>query len=235
MVLRHAECRESIYESTTFIFVDQNTIKRFFGSCLEPCGGIRPFLEHTKAFQVSLPINFPKNIPCCSIARAPASHSAYNMHWLRLPDLKNCRNINIWIDARQRTSYLSDLDEYKPINTLNHNELRAAVSTIGASTRGCEVTITTPLAESIGPESGYLTGIHAFHSRVYIWKRHKGDRFYPMSSLGGIIGARILHSRERYVTSFLFGRVHAKTPHSWMRKPQLHKGGTCKTLLSGRP
>ncbi|KAF5006784.1 hypothetical protein FDECE_6838 [Fusarium decemcellulare] len=187
-----SECLESIYKSITFIFTDLVALNMFVGFCKVPPFlqtwpkmGIPPpsFRTHGKHLELSLAPVFPMLLSCSSprITEIPEErHNSLDFHGLRLDLLENLTTLDIWIAARS-TYFL--IDQYgrnfdqSPYNLtqLNIEQLRMALSHLE---RVNNVTLSIPLAQSAGPEDGYIDDA-ALPSGLHIWRRGAGDRFHP--------------------------------------------------------
>lgn len=153
---------------------------------------LMPFARHIRNLEISLPITFPRYIPCCSTTSRMASgegpHLQYDFHWLQLSAMDNCRKVCIWIDACPRIfcfpdngsigNYHIDSRGYTPITKTDVAVLAESIFKLGEQNANCHVTITAPLNTEIVPESGYVES-PKLHSRVELWKRHSGDKFHP--------------------------------------------------------
>ncbi|KAM7188824.1 hypothetical protein V8F20_010434 [Naviculisporaceae sp. PSN 640] len=196
-----AECKKSIYESTTFIFTDVTTFQLFAGYCKTPnyavenrfpnIGFPRPvLLGHVRHLELSLTPNFELALPC-SASSFPGEtieqedlHDAYDFHWLRLDQFHNLRSLSIWMAARGM--YIHPVFEsspdpvFVPITQLDIEHLRRSLANLGGSFK---VTLSTPLHEDVMPEDGYVEGIAP--SNVRLWKRGTGDWYQPDMLPGG--------------------------------------------------
>lgn len=112
-----AECLQSIYESTTFVFLNLLTLQRFFGVCpltaatfartrQDYTPGLPPpaFFTHARNLEITLSPDFPKHVWCTAVKNAdlPATerHQAYDFHWLNLDKFQSLKDIQIWIASR---------------------------------------------------------------------------------------------------------------------------------------
>ncbi|OBT68525.1 hypothetical protein VE03_01817 [Pseudogymnoascus sp. 23342-1-I1] len=95
-------------------------------------------------------------------------------HWLRLDKFQSLHSLNIWISARANARCLERAlnHPFTGITELDTDALQQALSHLR---RVPKVTLSTPLAPSVGPEEeGFVEGLGA---RVY--KRGDGDWFHP--------------------------------------------------------
>ncbi|OBT92177.2 hypothetical protein VE01_10051 [Pseudogymnoascus verrucosus] len=182
------ECLKSIYESTTFILTDLTTIQTFLGYCaLHPAikkrskQGITPpaFFKHARSLELALMPDFPSALLCAAydLPDLPHRHSVYDFHWLHLPRFQNLQNLNIWVSARSLTMADPKSDQSYGFTGITEHDAAALEGILTHLSPVAKVTLSTPLAPSVGPpeeEEGYLDGVKA---RVY--KRGSGDRFHP--------------------------------------------------------
>ncbi|CAI4214061.1 unnamed protein product [Parascedosporium putredinis] len=169
IVQRYMECVESIYKSITFVFLDQVTLERFFGTCAKPTLANSPFLRYTPRVEISLPVSFTQ-LQGCSY-----NFDTNHGHWRP----ENFCPRPSWTRPHSHTPTISTVGE-----NLDPR---------------CEMVITSALSGGVGPEFGYLTGDDIFHPKVRVWKRYVGDLFLAgygrrFPSLGAIV-----YSPQRYV------------------------------------
>lgn len=182
-VLRSEQCLKSIYESITFVFTDLKAFQMFLGYCQPLMEDVAQkivtppaFLKYARTLELSLSADFPSYLAC---ARPDVSrdlrHEVYDFHWLRLDLFQNLQSLNIWISARAFTHCLSDADQTHPFTGITELDTDALEQALSHLRRVPSVTLSTPLAPSVGPkEEGFLDGVK---TRVY--KRGEGDRFHP--------------------------------------------------------
>ncbi|KAK1999298.1 hypothetical protein LX36DRAFT_605313 [Colletotrichum falcatum] len=183
-----AECLQSIYESTTFIFTDMRTIEMFFGPCaLHPAlkaakakRGPPAFFKHARHLELSLSPDFPALLMCANydLPGIPRHHDVYDFHWLRFGQFQNLRSLRIWIAARSVTAGVEANSGFRGIKQFNADEVKDVLTSFG--TVG-SVTLSTPLSQSISPREGYVD-VGAVPS-VRLYKRGSGDRFHPFLTL----------------------------------------------------
>ncbi|KFY07031.1 hypothetical protein V492_07510 [Pseudogymnoascus sp. VKM F-4246] len=179
------ECLKSIYESTTFIFFDLETVQMFLGHCQLTPGiehwprvGITPpgLFKYARSLEFSLSPDSPKLLNCTrfNLAGTEVRHDFYDFHWLRLPEFQNLESINIWISARSLipSAKVKDPHDFTGITEFDVDALQQVLAHLDPV---ANVTLSTPLGPSVGPEEGYVEG---FKARVY--KRGSGDTFHPM-------------------------------------------------------
>lgn len=187
MLLTHfssAECLQSIYESTTFIFTDFRALQMFFGYCeLPPALKKWPekatppaFFEYTRSLELSLSPDFPKHLACANmdLPGIDCRHEVYDFHWLRLGQFENLKRINIWIASRSVSCRVDSDNNFRGIKEINHQELTKLL-TLFESIKS--FTMSTPLGPSVGPEEGFVEGVVPMGSKLY--KRGSGDKFHP--------------------------------------------------------
>ncbi|RMJ18040.1 hypothetical protein CDV36_002301 [Fusarium kuroshium] len=215
------EIVESLYRSTTFIFTDLVAWQFWLGYCKphpehserpKLAGAPQAFLEHTKSIELCLHPSFRFEVPCAAprLGTDPSQlHDLYDFHWLNLDRLQNLRSLKIWMSARTLSifpkqppalwgDHRSDQWRSHRIDQFDMNELRKTLSCFDNLD---EFIISTPLAEYIGPEDGYVQDVMTKPNHQ-VWKRGTGDRFHPMMNIdlgcGGPI-SQILSSHDRTV------------------------------------
>ncbi|KFY33738.1 hypothetical protein V494_07372 [Pseudogymnoascus sp. VKM F-4513 (FW-928)] len=208
------QCLKSIYESTTFIFVEIETIQMFLGYCqpkprMESWSniGITPpgLFKYARSLEFSFTPDVPKLLNCAryDIPGIEVRHEFFDFHWLHLPKFQNLRNINIWITARSLLPQGS-MDGITGITELDVDALQRVLAHLDPV---ANVTLSTPLGPRVGAEDGYVEG---FKARVY--KRGSGDRFHPMLypplEQGGQYDCMIHTSPNREVRLSVSGGLH---------------------------
>ncbi|KAI1381815.1 hypothetical protein F4677DRAFT_439625 [Hypoxylon crocopeplum] len=186
----YAECVGSMYENTGFVFTDVKTFQKFMGTCegdekkrsmIRP-GKARnlrePFLRHTRELQISMSAAFPAFVLCS--AGEGSERSAYDLHWLGLDRMTNCRTVNIWIDADQKERSNVYGPPFEFIQSLSVDKLQSALLSFKPPPRA-QVTLTTPLGEHVGPPRGF--GDELSQLNVRVWKRGTSDRFRQIKPL----------------------------------------------------
>lgn len=165
-------------------------------------------LKYARTQELSLSADLPIYMPCASThVSRKRRHEIYDFHWLRLDLFQNLHSPNIWISARAHCLCLSVADKppshpFTGITELDTHALGQALSHLRRVPR---VTLSTPLAHSVGPkEEGFVEGVEA---RVY--KRGEGDRLRPphywaRNRFDSIIETSI----ARYVRRLVLGFVH---------------------------
>ncbi|KAM0332534.1 hypothetical protein ACHAQA_002817 [Verticillium albo-atrum] len=181
-----AECLQSIYESTTFVFTDMKTIQMFFGYCAMhpimqawPKHGITPpaFYKHARRFELSLFPTFPLDLQCAQmdLPGLEKRHEVYDFHWLQLNRFENLQNVYIWIEARSLYPLGDDQLDFTGIKKFTSEELCKAFSPFEHLD---SATISTPLGISAGQEhEAFVDGVVA--GRISLFKRGTGDLFHP--------------------------------------------------------
>ncbi|KAI1862362.1 uncharacterized protein JN550_010224 [Neoarthrinium moseri] len=170
----YLECIQSLYKSTTFVLTGPTSLRTLLGRTTAAPDVPASFLKHICKLEISLPYDF--------YSHGLVEDSPYDFRWLRLGDLvPNCRQLRIWIAAPQHLGTHADNLSYVPIIQMDHESLQHVFYKLGEMKPDCSITISTPLGESIGPESGFVDSI-AQHRHVHIWKRHSGDKFYAKPS-----------------------------------------------------
>lgn len=209
---RSAECLESIYSSTTFVFTDVMSYQMFAGFCKLPPGmqqvpAQQPpaFFKHARKLEMSLNANFAKSIPCADVnhpATGPV-HDALDFHWLQLNRFDHLVDLKIWVTSRAIVFWQDP--KRPPVWTpllvdLKSDELGKAlqrlslVKSVDLSTALHKDVKTTDLAED-----GLVDGIAP--KNVRLWKRGTGDRFHPYLGPikpGDTGDGLLLVSAERY-------------------------------------
>ncbi|RYP58133.1 hypothetical protein DL769_009090 [Monosporascus sp. CRB-8-3] len=184
-----AECLQSIYESTTFIFTDFPALQMFFGYCeLHPVVktwpklGITPpaFFKYARSLELSLSPDFPKLLMCANfdLPGIERRHDVYDFHWLRLDQFQNLQRVNIWIAARSVSCRIDSDNNFFGIKQFGVEGLRGVLAPFGHIK---SVTLSTPLGPSIRPQEGNVEGVAPPGFRLY--KRGSGDRFHPFLNL----------------------------------------------------
>ncbi|KAK1579561.1 uncharacterized protein LY79DRAFT_564100 [Colletotrichum navitas] len=186
--LIYAECLQSMYESTTFIFTDMRTIEMFFGHCAlhsamktVETGGTPPaFFKYARRLELSLSPDFPALLMCANydLPGIPRRHDVYDFHWLRLDQFRNLHSLHIWIAARSLTCGIEADGSLRGIKEFDADALKDVLASFG--TVG-SVTLSTPLSQSISPREGYAS-VGAVPG-VRLYKRGEGDRFHPFLTL----------------------------------------------------
>lgn len=134
------------------------------------------FLKYARTLELSLSPDFPIYLACAGpdVSR-DLRHEVYDFHWLRLDLFQNLQSLNTWISARAFTHCLSDADQTHPFTGITELDTDALEQALSHLRRVPRVTLSTPLAPSVGPkEEGFVEGVK---TRVY--KRGEGDRFHP--------------------------------------------------------
>ncbi|KAI5920168.1 hypothetical protein F4810DRAFT_684280 [Camillea tinctor] len=173
----YEECSQSIYENTTFVFTDVETIQNFVGFCGQadvPHRPPKPFLQYTREIHVSVSPTLPALVPCSS--QGTSQHTANDFHWLRLDRMANCKTVKIWIAAVHMETYQITMPaSLPPISWLSTDDLRDALLPLGEN-GGIQISISTPLEKDIGPPRGVVRGLT--QPNVCLWKRGSGDKFH---------------------------------------------------------
>ncbi|KAJ3456776.1 hypothetical protein MRS44_016799 [Fusarium solani] len=208
------EITESLYRSTTFIFTDIVAWQLWLGYC-DPCPqrstrpelgeAPRAFLEHTKSIELGLHPSFRFEIPCTlqeQSAHPEQLHDPYDFHWLNIDRFQNLRSVKIWMSARTLSGFPKQaLNQWRHhrLDQFDMDELRKTLSSFDNLD---EFIISTPLAENIGPEDGYVQDVMKKPNHQ-VWKRGTGDLFHPMMDIdlgnGGPI-SQIISTPDRTVT-----------------------------------
>lgn len=185
-----AECLQSIYESTTFVFTDMTAIQLFFGQCQLPPGNandrgqmfhITPpaFFQYARNLEISLTCEFPLHLWCAqSTIPIEQRHSVYDFHWLRLDKFKSLQNLRIWISSSSVSFRENGYVSFLGIKQLELQDLKRLVTHF----RGIpSVILSTPLSSNIAPEEGFIENLSSVEVQIY--KRGAGDRFWPFLNL----------------------------------------------------
>ncbi|KAI0841213.1 hypothetical protein F5Y06DRAFT_260915 [Hypoxylon sp. FL0890] len=194
----YSECIKSIYENTTFVFTNVQTIHAFLGryACkLGPDSPPTPFLEYTRELQISLPIGFTLLMPY--IFKQGIEQPVYSFHWLGLNEMANLRKVSIWIDASMNIFEPADDQEFLPITKLSSETLRKEFASLNTDGH-LEVLISSPLSEAVGPDSGPVDEIAPLG--VHLWKRNSGDKFFAYPTHDSMIvnfGRGVVWSKSR--------------------------------------
>lgn len=180
----------SIFDCTTFVLTGTTTIQRLLGKGQEYYGS-RPLRRQIKYLELAVLNEFTPDMPCCSEV-GEELHSPYDFRWLDLSSMTNCRQLNITVNARRRSTIESKVGMHVCTTALNTCELRAAFSRFSAALHSCKVTITSPLGQHVNPENGFVNDI-SVDGQVQLWKRYTGDKFRAF-------GARLVQVRaDRYL------------------------------------
>ncbi|KAH6711903.1 hypothetical protein BKA61DRAFT_677098 [Leptodontidium sp. MPI-SDFR-AT-0119] len=179
-----AECLQSIYESTTFIFTDFRALQMFFGYCANnPALKKLPemptppaFFKYTRSLELSLSPDFPKHLLCANIdlPGIERRHEVYDFHWLRLDQFENLKRVNIWIASRSISCRVDSNNSFRGIKEFDFEELRKLLTPFKNIK---SFTMSTPLGPSVGPEEGIVKGVISSGGKLY--KRGSGDKFHP--------------------------------------------------------
>ncbi|KAH9208164.1 hypothetical protein DL95DRAFT_467953 [Leptodontidium sp. 2 PMI_412] len=161
-----AECLQSIYESTTFIFTDFRALQIFFGYCANnPALKKLPemptppaFFKYTRSLELSLSPDFPKHLLCANIdlPGIERRHEVYDFHWLRLDQFENLKRVNIWIASRSISCRVDSNNSFRGIKEFDFEELRKLLTPFKNIK---SFTMSTPLGPSVGLEEGIVKGV----------------------------------------------------------------------------
>lgn len=207
-----AECIESIYRSTTFVFTDAMSYQLFAGLCkLPPSMQEVPaqpppaFFKHACQLEISLNANFATSIPCTDEKHAVTGpvHDVFDFHWLQLNRFDHLTDLKIWVTSRAAVFWTNP--DNPPARTpllvdLSGEALRKGLQTV----RGVQsVALSGPLHQDVdtadGSEDGLVEGVAP--KNVYLWKRGTGDRYHPYLgpiNPGGIGDGFLTVSPQRY-------------------------------------
>ena len=182
---------------TRFVFVDTRTVQQFLGRCSGHNATIlatRPYVKRIRNIDISLPLNFPTRLSCYGLP--VDKHWGNNLHWLHLSEMKACKEVNVYIDARQRDAYVEPRSyvTYDRMMHLDHGTL--LVKVVGPMARCLKgvslvITISTPLSRD---KSAWSRGLNMpsdyrlygflddfkFLPNLRVWKRYWGDVFHPI-------------------------------------------------------
>jgi hypothetical protein len=161
-MLRSAQCLKSIYEATTFIFTDLNTIQAWFGFCL-----LRPewemvfkshntppaFRKYARNFELSLKPDFGRSLICGNTITDLNRHDSYDFHWLCLPKFSSLRTVKIWVDAQSKDRRFEPEEIVFDIKKLDVKAFAKSLSSFGNIE---SLTISTPLGPCFDPENGLV-------------------------------------------------------------------------------
>ena len=142
-------------------------------NCITPPG----FYKYARTLELSLSADFTGALLCANydLPGLERRHEVYDFHWLRLDLFQNLHTLNIWISARANTMALEETAStynYTGITELNTEELERVLSHLS---HVATVTLSTPLAPSVGPEEGFVEG----YVKARVYKRGSGDKFHP--------------------------------------------------------
>jgi hypothetical protein len=190
---RSAQCLQSVYESTTFIFTDLGSIQAWFGYCqLVPewdlvfGGHVTPpaFHRYARNFELSLDPDFGRSFICGNIIKdlplAEHPHDGYDFHWLHLSRFKQLRTVSIWVGARSKTPRF---DSKEIVFGIKELDVKAFAKSLSPFQAIASLTISTPLGPSFEPDEGLVTNFAL--PDVVLYKRGFGDKFHPWLNLIG--------------------------------------------------
>lgn len=202
---------------TRFVFVDTTSLQAFLGGC----GGFdrvilatKPYVPRIRWLDISLPLNFPTLLSCFGLYRE--KHWGNDFHWLHLSEMTGCKEINIYVDARRRDSYVEPRSylRWDRMMSLDHATfLVKVVYPMARDLRGLSLTITisTPLSRDKNswsrglnmPSDHNWSGLlddFKFLPNLRVWKRYWGDVFHPIPPSLGLPEGAIYSSYDLYVS-----------------------------------
>ncbi|KAH8890541.1 hypothetical protein GQ53DRAFT_782549 [Thozetella sp. PMI_491] len=202
-----AECLQSIYQSTTFVFTDLFSVQVFFGFCalhsdMERLPKIGPpppaFFKYARSWELSLSADFPTLLACAntSLPGIDRHHEVYDFHWLRFNQFQSLQSIKIWIAARSFSCRIDSDNSFLGIKQFDADGLKKLLACF-ENVRS--FVLSTPLASSVGPDEGYVDKMAL--PGIWLYKRGTGDRFHPFLTFidpGGTFDRRIYTTAARY-------------------------------------
>ncbi|KAI8712843.1 hypothetical protein NCS52_01383700 [Fusarium sp. LHS14.1] len=205
------EIVESLYRSTTFIFTDIVAWQLWLGYC-DPQTSPRPelreapraFLENTRSIELGLHPTFKLQVPCTFSEddHSEQLHDPYDFHWLNMDRFRNLRSLKIWMSARTLSIFPRQPMHQWRYHRLDQFSKSELIKSLSAFDNLDEFIISTPLAQNIGPEDGYVQDLME-NPNHHVWKRGTGDHFHPGMDIdlgGGGPITNITTYPERMVT-----------------------------------
>ncbi|KAI8654320.1 hypothetical protein NCS56_01389000 [Fusarium sp. Ph1] len=196
------EIVQSLYRSTTFIFTDLKAWQFWLGYC-EPHPqksdwpelgeAPRAFLNHAKSIELCLHPSFRFEVPCTDpglSAHPEQLHDPYDFHWLNIDRFQNLRSLKIWMSARTLSQFKNPVLHQWNHHKMDQFSLDELRKTMLSFDNLDEFIISTPLAQNIGPEDGYVQGVMKKPNH-HIWKRGTGDHFHPLMDMDLGVGGPI--------------------------------------------